>query len=149
MLQYERRFWAKVERTPFSDECWLWKASCFPNGYGQFDHQTAHRVAWKLANRKEIPSGLVVRHMCHNPKCCNPKHLILGTSAENSNDMKQALRQAKGSMNGRSKLSETQVVEIKQLLRKGISQSKIAERFGVSQNAISHIKTGKNWRYLK
>ena len=48
------------------------------------------------------------------------------------------------------KLTEEQVIQIKLLLKEGkISQRKIAKMFGVSQMTISHIKTGKNWSYIK
>jgi DNA-binding CsgD family transcriptional regulator len=44
------RFWSKVDKGP---DCWLWKASTFRTGRGQFRvgvrNQQAHRVAWELA----------------------------------------------------------------------------------------------------
>lgn len=34
----------------------------------------------------EVPKGMVVRHLCNNSKCINPKHLKVGTYAENESD---------------------------------------------------------------
>lgn len=29
----------------------------------------------------------MVRHSCDNPPCCNPAHLLVGTAAQNAQDM--------------------------------------------------------------
>lgn len=52
-----------------------------------------------------------------------------------------------GSSNPSCKLSEDEVKQIKEL--KGIvSQSKLSKRFGVSQQQISKIHTGKRWKII-
>ena len=33
-----------------------------------------------------LPKGMIVRHLCHNPKCVNPLHLRVGTQSENGRD---------------------------------------------------------------
>lgn len=64
-----------------------------PKGYGYFyskdlkKNVLAHRHAWVVANGKDIPSGMVVMHTCDNTICVNPSHLILGSQADNVNDM--------------------------------------------------------------
>lgn len=129
-------------------DCWPWAAGTYSNGYGQFDNRGAHCVAWELSNGCQVPDGRVVRHTCHNKLCCNPDHLLVGTNADNSQDMTEADRQAKGVHNGRNKLSEDDVRLIRRYLKQGTSQSKIAELFGVSQNCISHIHTRKQWTHV-
>ena len=39
---------------------------------------------------------MIVRHKCHNPKCCNPEHLQIGTHKDNWNDSKVKLPRPKG-----------------------------------------------------
>lgn len=69
--------------------CWNWTKSCVQNGYGHFGsqgkHYLAHVEAYK-AYKGPIPEGLQVRHMCHNKKCINPGHLLLGTQQDNLAD---------------------------------------------------------------
>lgn len=74
------RFWVKVDKT---GDCWLWTAGMLPNGYGQFDHTTAHRVAYELAVG-EIPAGFHVDHLCRVLTCVNPAHLEAVTPSENN-----------------------------------------------------------------
>lgn len=79
------RFWSKAAR---GDEgCWLWSASVRQNGYGQINlagrNRSAHRVAWELAHG-EIPTGLLVDHICRHRACVNPDHLRLATKKQNA-----------------------------------------------------------------
>jgi predicted XRE-type DNA-binding protein len=54
-----------------------------------------------------------------------------------------------GEKNGQSKLSASQVDEIKKhLLRGHLSQYKIAEMFGVSRSCVLGIKLGRLWKHV-
>jgi hypothetical protein len=59
--------------------CWEWAGSRFRNGYGRLLHRNvyryASRAAWELL-RGPVPAGYQVRHLCGNPGCCNPAHLM-------------------------------------------------------------------------
>jgi hypothetical protein len=74
-LQFQERFWSKVNKTEY---CWLWLASK-GSRYGKikYKHKTylAHRVAYQLLIGS-IPIGLELDHaICLNKKCVNPQHL--------------------------------------------------------------------------
>lgn len=70
--------------------CWLWQGATI-NGYGRVYHAgenwSVHRLTYTLF-RGEIPQGAVLRHLCHQPACCNPDHLRPGTSFANKADEK-------------------------------------------------------------
>lgn len=91
--KWEARFWSKVDKKG-EDECWPWLTGCDADGYGQFwrnnVNERANRVVWELIHG-EIPKDqwgftLYVLHTCDNPKCCNPKHLWIGTPGDNTKD---------------------------------------------------------------
>lgn len=88
-LPWVERFWEKVEiRGP--DECWPWLASVERFGYGRCKGPNdrpdrSHRVSYEIANGP-IPKGAFVRHVCDNPRCVNPTHLVLGTVQDNNQD---------------------------------------------------------------
>lgn len=55
----------------------------------------------------------------------------------------------RGENHWRSKLTESNVLEIIQLLLENkLTDAEIAEKFGVSRKTIHGIKSGKNWRHL-
>lgn len=74
--------------------CWEWRGTRNEIGYGLMNlvrkghsDTRVHRLMFERFVAP-IPEGLVVRHKCDNPPCCNPAHLELGTQADNVNDMK-------------------------------------------------------------
>ena len=74
-------------------QCWNWNKSITSAGYGQFTRNkkywTTHTFVYTQIYG-EIPKGNIIRHICHNRKCCNPNHLIIGTHKDNYNDSKDA-----------------------------------------------------------
>lgn len=86
----EERFWSKVDKT---GDCWLWTASCYSSGYGQFWRDggwvLAHRLAFEWAHG-EIPEGMQVDHRCFHRNCVRPNHLRLVTHAQNQQNRRGA-----------------------------------------------------------
>ncbi|HEX2243748.1 MAG TPA: HNH endonuclease [Gammaproteobacteria bacterium] len=126
-------------------ECLEWQGNWTThNGYGRVTFKQkkllAHRIAYE-AYKGPVPSGMQVMHSCDNRRCCNPDHLSVGTGQDNTND-----RKAKDRMG--FKLTTADVVEIKRLCQSGISQTTVANQFGVLQSQVSRIMTGKRWFHL-
>ena len=147
--QTRESFWAKVKKTK---SCWEWQKSCNNTGYGTvaWDGKTyvAHRVAAYLegmVNKMEAPKSsrdkTHVLHKCDNRKCCNPKHLFLGSYTDNQLDAYKKIRrtQPKGENHTNAKLTNAQVKEIRERYKAGEMQIPLAKEFNVSQRAISLI----------
>lgn len=122
--------------------CWEWLDGKKSTGYGVLSiKQTqvmAHRVAYTLWNGV-IPEGEVVMHLCDNPACACPDHLVAGTQADNVHDMMDKGR-------GRfAKLHEHAVRAIRADTRKQVD---IAAEYDVSAPQISKIKSGKQWNWV-
>ena len=136
-----KRFMEKVDKT---DDCWLWTASKYPTGYGQFSlngkPHRAHRVAYELFVAP-IPNGMYVLHQCDTPACVNPEHLFLGTQADNMRDMTEKARGSNPSI----KLTVEAARSIKSLLEQGVPNTIIAGAHDVSQQTICDIKHGRSW----
>ncbi len=132
------------------DDCWPWHGGTFlKDGYGRVkflevdDH--AHRIAYK-EHVGSIPEGLVIRHSCDNPICCNYKrHLLLGTVKDNSQDAVARHRVAHGSRQHSSKLTPDKVIQIRSLYSEGYTFRELGARFDCSDASIIKLLSGKTW----
>ena len=88
----EANFWSRVDvKSP--EECWEYKTSKNKAGYARIRVGTrtlyAHRYAWELRYKQEVPKGMKILHHCDNPSCVNHNHLYCGTPGDNMLDRKQ------------------------------------------------------------
>lgn len=154
----EERFWAKVRKGAAWD-CWEWQAQRNKDGYGIFklsprsSPQRASRIAWTLTFGD--PGSLHVLHHCDNPPCCNPRHLFLGTPADNGLDCRRKGRwQTNGSggctpveafLLSRRKLTDEQVREARQRRADGETYRSIGNSLGVHHTQILRLVNGTQW----
>lgn len=146
------RFWSRVDIRD-DDECWEWRAGKKKGGYGSITisgtkQGIAHRVSWQIHNGP-IPKGLCVLHKCDNRSCVNPRHLFLGTKADNSADMTAKGRRAYGAQTNRTKLTDNDVIEIRRIREKdGLTYQKIADGFGIGISTVRSIICRETWTHL-
>lgn len=143
-LMLAERFWSKVRK---SSGCWLWKGAVRNDGYGWFSRtrqegpERAHRMAWQLI-RGIIPKGKQVLHKCDTPQCVRLSHLFLGTHRDNMSDMFAKGRRvaARGSENGKAKLSEGKVLELfKQYASGRYTCRSLALQMGMGNSTVAHV----------
>lgn len=153
------RFWSHVDILS-DNECWNWKFYTNKSGYGRYrignKFYYSNRIAWFLSNKSD-PSSLLVCHSCDNPKCCNPKHLFLGTHLDNMNDSVNKGRRSvlpnnpfssnavSGEKNPQSKLTAQDVASIRNMYKLGYRQVYISRKFNITQSNVSRIVKRETW----
>lgn len=138
----------------------------------------AHQFSYQL-HRGAIPNGLHICHHCDNPSCVNSDHLFLGTNQDNIADRTRKGRTAsgehnghytkpentkrgtthynygntnapqKGVGNGRAKLTEDDVRNIRRLANRNLSKRAIAAQFGVTDVLIGKIIRRELWPHVQ
>lgn len=79
--------------------CWEWQLRVDRDGYGLMWIGSkpsrllrfSHRMSYE-AHREIIPDGLQIDHLCRNKRCCNPSHLEVVTTQENTRRRDVALQ---------------------------------------------------------
>ncbi len=156
-----KKFWEKVDKSD-PEGCWLWTGAKTLAGYGtlvvwEIDgvarQARAHRLSWEIEQGWEegeqptLPDGACVCHRCDTPACVRPDHLFLGDNADNTADMVQKGRQARGDRNC-GKLSDEQVVQVRGLHAKGRSSRSLAREFGLSSTGMDRVVKRQTYAYI-
>lgn len=151
------RFQAKTAPPETPDGCALWTAGTFNCGYGLFKMKCddgvfraryAHRVAYELAHNCCILPGFEVLHKCDTPLCVRPDHLRLGTTLDNRADCVAKERQARGERSGRAKVTESDVLAIRQRYADGERIAHLAREYGLAYSAMASLAKHETWKHV-
>jgi hypothetical protein len=146
-------FWSKVA-VGEPQQCWMWKGSVAGDNYGVYwfrkKHVGAHRVAW-IHTFGEIPKHLQICHACDVPLCCNPRHMWLGTVAENARDRdaKGRSNNVTGERNPCAKVNADQVRAMRLRYASGnVTCRQLGKEYGLKPGSVHDIVARKNWKHV-
>lgn len=134
-----------------TDECIIWPYALTGRGYaslkdGEYGRAPlSHHIC--IATHGPRPSrNHEAAHLCGKMACINRRHIRWLTRSANQLEREIHGTSNRGARNGSAKLTEAQVLLIKQALASGETQKSIAAQFGVSRAAVGRIASGKAWR---
>lgn len=110
-------------------------------------HKSIHILVLETFIGKR-PKGLLGCHSDDN--CWNNRlwNLKWATSKTNYADQEQNNKILKGEQHGMSRLTETQIIDIRNRYANGEKASKLAKEFGVLRTHITDIKSGRVWKHV-
>ena len=136
------------------DDCMPFPGYRNKDGYGQVCINGvvvgAHRLAYCRANNLSLNDirGMVVRHRCDNPPCCNPDHLEIGAQRDNVIDCikRGRFKSNAGVNNPRAKLNYDTAEEIRKEYASGVvSMGALAEKYMVGKSTIKRVFDRSIW----
>lgn len=117
------------------DGCWGWAHIKHGDGYGLFSHEGkihyAHRASYAI-HIGDLPAGMDVMHLCHNPVCSNPAHLETGTRKQN-----MGTSFAAGRLQREIPLGDLPLIAARRT--QGHTLQQVASDYGCTKQAVRHM----------
>lgn len=130
--------------------CLPWPYRCVPSGYGLAVvggvQKRASRWMCILVHGEPPFHRAEAAHSCGNASCVNPTHLRWATPRENAADKNTHGTVVRGERNGRTSLSDADIIEIRNAPP---DLGALMKKFGVSKGCISKIRSGSRWSHIR
>ena len=111
----------------------------------------AHRVVWTHF-RGPIPDGLTINHKDGIKNRNAPENLELATMSEQRRHAIDVLKvnrnRPKGSKHPKTRLTESDVLQMRQMRKDGAMVKIIADAYRMKPKAVSAICTGRTWPHV-
>jgi len=135
---------ARVAHDPVTG-CWNWTQGVNADGYGygfyvDGKQMRPHRTAFLIHNGHLPPSGIFICHLCSNPRCCRPDHLVEGLPKDNAQDTVKA-----GRHRSRREPRETSKARALAMRGAGGTIEQLAARYNVHLSTARRAVRGRTW----
>lgn len=141
--------WLREAVARDTDACIEWPYSTRSDGYGALRHEgrirPAHQVALILVGRQPPGPGEDTRHLCGVRLCVNPRHLEVGTRAENEADKVAQGRTPRGDRHWNARLT---AADVRAIRASTAPRRVLAERYGISPTNVTNIRKRHTWTWL-
>lgn len=119
-------------------------------GYYMCSFGLVHRIVYETF-KGNILDGYEIHHKDHNKlnNCINNLEMVTKSQNQKYNHIhKDTKNKIKGENNPNSLLTEKEVIEIYELIKKGETNIEIANKYNLTHNYIYYLRTGKRWNHL-
>lgn len=136
------------------DDCLLWPFGENSHGYSKITvdgrRVYAHRYICAACHGPQPKGDFHASHECGNGHlgCVNPHHIVWKTRSENFADRVAHGTDYRGEKNPQSRLTESEVRQIRSLSR-ALSTADIAAKFDVSKQTVGDIVARRRWGWLR
>lgn len=121
-----------------------------------------HREVLSIKLGRELKPDEMTRHICDNPQCCNPNHLIVGTALDNYNDMIRRGRAyfqtnppktkkiIKRKIHDKDVITTEEDVKLiySKVISENMSQKNVCINYGYTRGVVNNIINKITWKHI-